>query len=247
VKPAIRDSSAIVVAGGRGVRIGGTVPKQFHDLAGVPIYQYSLKSLLSAGIQNIVLVVPEKFTGQIAHDVEPLYPAVRVTTGGPRRQDSVASGFALVEETASIILIHDAARPFLPLSVISHVAEAASAHGAALAALPVPDTIKRSEDSTVVSSTVDRTGLYLAQTPQGFKRSILAQIVELKTPGIPFTDEAMAAEQIRVMPRLVPGSPFCLKITTPDDLVMAGALLGMLMEKGAVHADWSWLRHTSAR
>ena len=244
---ATRDISAIVLAGGHSVRVGGDVPKQFQELAGVPIYQYSLRSLLAAGMEKVILVVPEEFTGQIATAVQAVHPAVRVIKGGSRRQDSVASGFALVEETASIVLIHDAARPFLPLSMTLHVIEAARAHGAALAALPVLDTIKRSRDGAVVSSTVNRTGLFLAQTPQGFKRTILSSIVALETPGIQFTDEAMAAEQIGHMPRLVPGSPFCFKITTRDDLVIAAAALGTLMERGAVHEDWSWLRHSPAR
>ena len=204
---AISHSSAVVVAGGRGVRVGGTVPKQFQELAGVPIYQYSLNALLSAGIENVVLVVPEGFTGQIASAIETRYPTIRVTAGGMRRQDSVASGFASVEETAAIILIHDAARPFLPLSVISHVAEAAGAHGAALASLPAPDTIKQSEDNTVVSSTVDRTGLYLAQTPQGFQRSILKQIVELESSGIGET----AQSSFTVSPRLGVAHPITEK------------------------------------
>lgn len=242
----MHDTSAIIVAGGRGVRVGGTVPKQFRRLVEVPLYQYSLQSLLAAGIENIVLVVPGEFTVQVAAEVEHLHRAVRVTEGGPRRRDSVAAGFALVEKETSIVLIHDAARPFLPMSVITRVAKAAKDHGAALAALPVPDTIKRSEDNKAISSTIDRTGLFLAQTPQGFSRSILTKILGLEIPGIQFTDEAMAAERIGVMPRLVPGSTFCFKITTRDDLAMAHALLGMLVEKGADHADWAWLRHTSA-
>jgi 2-C-methyl-D-erythritol 4-phosphate cytidylyltransferase len=241
----MHDTSAIVVAGGRGVRVGGTVPKQFRHLGGVPLYHYSVQSLLTAGIEEIVLVVPEEFTVQVEAELEYLRGAVRVTEGGPRRRDSVAAGFSQVGKETSIVLIHDAARPFLPLSVISQVASAARAHGAALAVMPVTDTIKRSEDKRVISSTIDRTCLFLAQTPQGFSRTNLSEIVELETPGIQFTDEAMAAEHIGVAVRLVPGSTFCFKITTEDDLAIAQTVLGMLAQKGTHHADWSWLRHTS--
>jgi 2-C-methyl-D-erythritol 4-phosphate cytidylyltransferase len=240
------DTAAIVVAGGRGVRVGGTVPKQFIRLGGLPLYQYSLHALWAAGIEAIVVVVPVDFTEQVNAEVAPFEGAVRVTRGGERRQDSVAAGFALIEKGTSIVLIHDAARPLLPLSVISRVARGAEEHGAAVAAVPVPDTLKKSEDDELVSATLDRRGLYLAQTPQGFSRSILAEIIALEIPGIEFTDEAMGAERIGIMPRLVPGSSFCFKTTTRDDLVMARALLSMLAQEGADHADWSWLRYTSA-
>jgi 2-C-methyl-D-erythritol 4-phosphate cytidylyltransferase len=242
----MHDISVIIVAGGRGTRIGGSVPKQFQVLAGLPLYQYSLHSFLEAGIADIIVVVPKEFTEHVAIDVATVTQAVQVAEGGPQRRDSVACGFALVGKEVSTILIHDAARPFLPLSMISRVAIAAQNHGAALATLPVADTIKRSEDSVTVTSTVNRTGLFLAQTPQGFSYDILSKIVALDGSGIPLTDEAMAAEQIGAMPRLVQGNVFCFKITTRDDLAMAHALHGLLKEKGAHDADWSWLRRTPA-
>src|SRR5262249_14903291 len=150
-------------------------------------------------------------------------PGVRVVKGGARRQDSVANGFDAVAANADVVLIHDAARPFVTADLIDRTIDAAAAHGAAIAALQSRDTIKRGGRDGVITDTIPREEIYLAQTPQGFRRDILAKAIAAGRGGVDATDEAMLAEHAGFTVHVVDGDPGNVKITTADDLDAARA------------------------
>jgi 2-C-methyl-D-erythritol 4-phosphate cytidylyltransferase/2-C-methyl-D-erythritol 2,4-cyclodiphosphate synthase len=219
--------AAIVAAGGRGTRLGAGVPKQVLDLCGVSVLQRSIDALLAAGlVETVVVALPADLAADPDQYVRPVPGRVRVVAGGERRQDSVARALEAVPAEAEVVLVHDAARPFVSRAVIARVAEAAAAHGAAVAAVRARDTVKRAaagEGAVVVGGTLPREEIYLAQTPQGFSREVLAAAVRLGE-RLEATDEAMLAEAAGYRVHLVEGDERNMKITTAADLELARAL-----------------------
>jgi 2-C-methyl-D-erythritol 4-phosphate cytidylyltransferase/2-C-methyl-D-erythritol 2,4-cyclodiphosphate synthase len=220
--------SAIVVAGGRGERLGGGTPKQFLRVAGRSLLQRSLDALLASSVvDRAVVVVPAEFVAGIA-DVLAFDPArVTVVAGGARRQDSVAAGFDAVNAGSDVVLVHDAARPFVTEALVARVVDAAWTHGAAIAALPARDTVKRGADwhgAVRIVETIPRETVHLAQTPQGFRRDVLADAVALGRAGREATDEAALAEAAGHPVVLVEGEAHNIKVTTPEDLPVAEAI-----------------------
>lgn len=212
--------SAIIAAAGAGRRLGGAKPKQLLDIGGGSMLSHSLRAFLDhPRVADVVLVKP---TGPLAIAVPDLSGTQKLRTvdGGPRRQDSVANGFDAADPRSDVILIHDAARPFVSADLISRTIDAAAEHGAAIAALQSRDTIKR-VDAGVVVDTIPRETIYLAQTPQGFRRDVLAAAVRLGREGIEATDEAGLAERAGFSVHIVDGDPGNVKITTEEDLVAA--------------------------
>lgn len=228
-----------MVAAGASSRMGGGAPKQFRTLGGMPLYRWSVRALHAWG--EVVLVVPSAAVTMIQTECAE-FSRVRVVAGGALRRDSVARGLAAVPENATTVLVHDAARPFLPVSLLRRVADACEDTGVALPVLPVVDTVKRQEGFQA-AGTVDRRGLVLAQTPQACRREILAAVVA-SLAGQELTDEAQGAELMGISPRLVRGSPFAFKLTTEEDFALAEALAQWLLHTGRDHEDWLWLRHT---
>jgi 2-C-methyl-D-erythritol 4-phosphate cytidylyltransferase len=239
---------AVVAAGGQGSRLGTSVPKQFLELAGRTLLERSVTALLAASsVSEVVVALPAEHVGS-----PPPYlqrPRVRVVAGGQRRQDSVANA-AQAAPTADLVLVHDAARPFVDVATIERVVQAAAEAGAAIAALPSRDTVKLAdviETSWVgsefgeplpavsrkpvpaVKKTLPRETIYLAQTPQAFRRDVWQRVVELAAQGAEGTDEAALAEQAGCTVLLVPGEPENIKITTAADLAFAR---GLLRERG---------------
>jgi 2-C-methyl-D-erythritol 4-phosphate cytidylyltransferase len=239
---------AVVAAGGQGTRLGAAVPKQFLELAGRSLLERSVTALLSApSITEVVVALPAEHAGSPPAFLQ--RPRVRVVEGGPRRQDSVANA-AQAAPAAEIVLVHDAARPFVDAATIERVVRAAADAGAAIAALPARDTVKLAditETSWVgtefgeplpavsrkavpaVKKTLPRETIYLAQTPQAFRRDVWQRVVELGAEGAEGTDEAALAEQAGCTVLLVPGEPENIKITTAADLAFAR---GLLRERG---------------
>ncbi len=220
--------TAIIAAGGRGRRLGAAVPKQLLQLGGRPILQWSVEAFLAARcVDHVVAVLPP--------DVLAAPPAylqsdrVTLAAGGERRQDSVASGLAAVPAGTSLVVVHDAARPLVDAALIERTVAAAAETGAAIAALPARDTVKQSEPGApgdkVIARTLPRESIHLAQTPQAFRIEVLEEAVRLGREGIEATDEAALAERAGVPVRLVEGSARNIKITTPDDLAIAEALV----------------------
>ena len=242
--------TAIIAAAGRGARIGGDTPKQFLSLGGTTIVQRSVDAFdRCSRVDEIVLVVsPEEST-----DVPPATAyqgtALRVVTGGVRRQESVAAGFDAASPRSGIIVIHDAARPLCPDDLIVRTIDAAARHGAAIAALSAHDTVKQRSvgDAEFVGRTLAREMLVLAQTPQAFRRSVLADAIRLGRRGVQATDEAVLAEHAGHRVALVEGDPHNIKITTVRDLTTAHRLLGDNMATGRVGLGYDLHRFVEGR
>jgi 2-C-methyl-D-erythritol 4-phosphate cytidylyltransferase/2-C-methyl-D-erythritol 2,4-cyclodiphosphate synthase len=213
--------TAIIAAAGAGRRLGGEVPKQLLDLSGRTILQRSLDAFVSHPRVNAVIVVlPAELLAT------PLLEAgergrIIPVAGGARRQDSVANGFRHVPAATDIVLVHDAARPFVGPESISRVIDAAAQYGAAIVAQPVRDTVKRVQDdggSLRVVETLPRDSIFLAQTPQAFRRSVLQAAIAAGESGIDATDEAALAEHAGYAVHVVEGPADNVKITVPEDL-----------------------------
>lgn len=214
--------SAIIAAGGRGARFGADRPKQLLMLGGRPILQHSLDAFVACPIiADVVVALPSDL---VEHPPEYLSSAAKPTQiveGGSRRQDSVSRAFALVAARADVVVIHDAARPFVSGDLIARTVEAAIAHGAAIAALAATDTVKRGNADRLIVGTLPRGEVFLAQTPQAFRTTVLRDALALAPADADVTDEAMLAEQAGHPVRLVDGDPRNVKITTPVDLEIA--------------------------
>jgi 2-C-methyl-D-erythritol 4-phosphate cytidylyltransferase/2-C-methyl-D-erythritol 2,4-cyclodiphosphate synthase len=222
--------AAIIVAAGRGERLGGSQPKQLIDLGGRTLLRRSVDAFdAHPAVRSLVVVLPDELVADGPSHVGVTTRPCRYVAGGARRQDSVRAGLAAVEAAADVVLVHDAARPFVSGDVITRVIAGASTHGAAIPALQAQDTVKRvAAGSRVVAATIPREEIWLAQTPQGFRRPVLEAAVALGAT-IQATDEAMLAERAGVPVAIVGGDPANFKITTADDLARArGAVAGML-------------------
>jgi len=216
----LADCVALIVASGRGVRFGGDLPKQYGALAGRPVLRHSLERFARHpridAVRAVIHPDDRALYDKAADGLELLEPVA----GGAARQDSVRLGLeSLSADPPTRVLIHDGVRPLVPAAVIDRVVEALSAHRAVLPALPVSDTLKRAADG-LAAGTVDRTGLYRAQTPQGFAyEDILA--AHRRFEGAAMTDDAALAEAMGLPVALVAGDEDNLKITDGADLARA--------------------------
>jgi 2-C-methyl-D-erythritol 4-phosphate cytidylyltransferase/2-C-methyl-D-erythritol 2,4-cyclodiphosphate synthase len=215
--------TAIIAAGGRGSRLGGPRPKQLLEIGGRAILARSVDAFVGhPRIAGVVVALP----AEVAADPPSYLAADRVTIveGGERRQDSVALAFRRVPGDTDIVVIHDAARPFVTAALIDRTIDAADAYGAAIAALPVTDTVKRADARRVIVDTIPRSEIFLAQTPQAFRTGVLRDALALAGTVGDATDEAMLAERAGHHVRLVDGDRENIKITTSADLELAGRM-----------------------
>lgn len=220
--------SAIIAAGGRGQRYGGPLPKQLLTVGGRTVLERSVSLMLHhPQISEVVVALPPEMVSEPPPYLRATAKPVRIVAGGVRRQDSVANAFQAVDDAAELVLIHDAARPLASADLISRTIEAAAESGAALAAMPARDTVKRATGDTTpfVSETIPRSLVYLAQTPQVFSRAVLRDALALGEAGVDATDEASLAERAGHRVRLVEGEATNVKITTPEDLSVMNAIL----------------------
>ncbi|HXT30010.1 MAG TPA: 2-C-methyl-D-erythritol 4-phosphate cytidylyltransferase [Vicinamibacterales bacterium] len=217
--------TAIIAAAGAGRRLGAAKPKQLLDIGGGSMLQHSVRAFLGhPRVADVVVVLSPDLTTLALAGIEPSRAAaLRVVKGGDRRQDSVANGFAAVAPESDVVLIHDAARPFVSADLIDRTIDAAAAHGAAIAALQSRDTVKRVAGDGRITETIPRETIYLAQTPQAFRRDVLAAAIELGRSGVEATDEAMLAERAGYHVHVVDGDPGNVKVTTSADLDAARA------------------------
>jgi 2-C-methyl-D-erythritol 4-phosphate cytidylyltransferase len=219
------DLCAILVAAGRGARIGGPRPKAFLPLAGKPLFFYALRTLCTlSSVRSIILVVAPDWRQAaqfMVAEEKGLDVPILIAAGGEQRQDSVAAGLACVDD-ADLVIVHDAARPFASKDLFAAVVEAAAEFGAAIAALPAQDTVKLAAPGELVQGTIDRSQVWLAQTPQVFRVDLLRQAYE-KAAGEGFiaTDDAGLIERLGDPVRLVRGEPDNRKVTTREDLIWA--------------------------
>ena len=213
---------ALVVAAGRGERLGSQGPKAFVNVGGRPMLEWSLDALRAApGIGEIVVALP-------AGSAPP--EGVTAAAGGAVRSESVRNALgAVTDEGAEVVLVHDAARPLLTAGMVSDCLEALEADGgwdAAVVAAPASDTIKRAPGGVEVVETLDRGGLWAVQTPQAFRRDALARALDAGPEALAgATDDAMLVEQAGGRVRVVEARHPNPKVTTQDDLALVAQLL----------------------
>ncbi len=235
-------ADAIVVAAGSSSRMGG-VDKIMAPIGDRPLLAWTLEALAAAPVVARIVVVSSAASADIVRVAPWLSARVsQVVVGGVRRQDSVAAGVAALEAGHArapidaadrVILVHDGARPLVSSALIESVAQAAAVHGAAIPVVAVTETVKRL-DGALISETVDRSSLVIAQTPQGVRADLLARAYERFPPAGPqtWTDEAGLLEACRIPVHAIPGDPMNLKVTTPDDLGrVESALLGQTLPR----------------
>jgi 2-C-methyl-D-erythritol 4-phosphate cytidylyltransferase len=213
---------AVVPAAGSGERLAAGAPKAFVNLGGRPMLEYVLSGLRDSGVvDRVVVAVPPNRTDE----AKLVFGGDAViVAGGSDRTESVRLALAAVGD-AEFVLVHDAARPLTPPSMIVRVVHALqSGHVAVIPALPVSDTIKAVDANGVVLGTPERSGLRAVQTPQGFQTELLRLAYD-RAAG-PFTDDASVVEATGTPVQVVDGDPLAFKITTPTDLLLAQTLLG---------------------
>ena len=216
--------SAILAAGGRGLRLGADRPKQFLDVGGRSLLDFSL-SVLAAHerVTEIVVALPSDHLDETSRRWQAsVEKPISFVTGGARRQDSVANAFARTAAHADIVLIHDAARPFVTSELVGRTIDGARAHGAAIAAVAVSDTVKQTgaageDGSRPIRATIPRDSVFLAQTPQAFRRDVLERALR-EGERVDATDEAMLVERLGLPVHVVDGDVGNIKVTTAADL-----------------------------
>lgn len=221
---ALELTAAILAAAGRGRRLG-TVPKALLPFAGRTLLEHTLAAVLEPDeIHAGVVVVPGEHLAA-ARELAVRHPKVTaVLPGGEERQDSVAAGLAAVGDAVWVV-VHDAARPLVSAGLVRRVLEAARETGAATAALPARDTVKL-VGAGMVTETLDRERIWLAQTPQAFRRALLRDAHErARREGLRATDDATLVEAVGAPVRVVPGDPLNFKVTTAEDLALAEVLV----------------------
>ncbi|HEX3408765.1 MAG TPA: 2-C-methyl-D-erythritol 4-phosphate cytidylyltransferase [Candidatus Binataceae bacterium] len=221
-------SSAIIVAAGSGTRLGSGTPKAFVELGGRSLLWYSLRTIGQVeAIEEAVITVPPGMELQARAQVRAanLEIPVKIVTGGLERQDSVRIALGLTSSEAELVVVHDAARPFATAAMFVEALSAAAGVGGAIVAIPVADTLKRAEQQGTIIATVERAGLWQAQTPQAFRRELLKRAHECALLGqIVATDDADLVERLGATVAVVNGSALNFKITTAADLHLAGLI-----------------------
>jgi 2-C-methyl-D-erythritol 4-phosphate cytidylyltransferase len=222
----------VVVAAGQGRRAGAGDLKPFRPVGGVPLLLRAIRPFVAhPAVGQVVVVLPEQFALEPPDWLASLAgERLRLAAGGVERIDSVERGLRALDGALAVVLVHDGARPFPDPGVIDAVIEQARAGRAAIAALPMSDTVKEGVfdpalGAAVVRRTVPRDGLWRAQTPQGFPRDLLTRACQgARATGLAATDDAAMVEALGEPVVLVPDVPRNLKLTVPGDFAMANAL-----------------------
>jgi 2-C-methyl-D-erythritol 4-phosphate cytidylyltransferase len=225
----------IIPAAGQGKRMGAGRNKLLLTLEGVPILIHTLKVFeADAECSGIILAINPSDEQQFKSLLKEygIHKVTSLVNGGKERQDSVYNGLMSVQSVDGIVLVHDAARPFIKLETIHNLVDAASRDGGSIVAVPVKDTIKKAANS-VVAETVERSSLWAVQTPQAFRVSVLleAHNKALREQFIG-TDESSLVERIPHPVSIIEGDYDNIKLTTPEDLYFAEAILRKRKESG---------------
>jgi 2-C-methyl-D-erythritol 4-phosphate cytidylyltransferase len=221
------DTAAIIVAGGKGLRFGGRVRKQYLLLKGKPLMWWSLRAFeKSPSIGAMILVAPADDVLRLAAQITAwrFRKFRNVVAGGASRSDSVRAGLSAVPVGLRFVAVHDAVRPLITSETIEKVIAAARRSKAALAATPSKDTVKLADSKGYVHATPDRTSVWLAQTPQVFERRLLERAHSVRGSGSA-TDDAMLVERLGVKVTLVESPADNIKITRPVDLELAKCIV----------------------
>jgi 2-C-methyl-D-erythritol 4-phosphate cytidylyltransferase len=228
-----RDVGVIVVAAGRGERVGGETAKQYQLIRGVPMVLRALRPFTShPDVAQVVLVLPAEDAAKPPAFLSAfsVHSVLSVVPGGEHRGDSVRAGLAALRAECSVVLVHDGARPFVDPAVIAAVIAVARRGEGAVPAVPLSDTLKEAnpDDPTRIARTRPRAHLWRAQTPQAFPRKVLEEAhARAARDCHRATDDAALVEAIGVPVRLVPDSARNLKVTTREDLALAELLAGV--------------------
>ncbi len=203
-------------------------PKQYHLLAGIPILVHTVRAFIDhPAIDRIVVVVPADFldaTKILFTRYQLSDKNLTIVVGGRRRQDSVRAGLNVLNDETPIVLVHDGARPLVSRKIIDGCYLGALQHGACIAAIPVKDTLKRGDATGIITDTIDRTSLWQAQTPQAACKEMLLAAYR-QNGDADATDEASLLEQAAIAVTLVEGAETNIKITRPEDLLLAEKIL----------------------
>ena len=218
----------IIPAAGSGTRMNSTVPKQFLHLAGKPLLVYSVETFAQCDfVSQVVVAVSEEWRTPVVKMLAEMISQqskITVVVGGRRRQDSVRNGLDALDESIDVVLVHDGARPLISASLIERCHTSVLEYGAAIAAVPVKDTLKKADDGQKVVATVDRHMLWQAQTPQGARRDLLASAYE-QNGDADVTDESMLLERAGIPVYIAAGEESNLKITRNEDLPLAESIM----------------------
>lgn len=220
---------AIIAAGGRGERMGGELPKQFIQIKKKPVLTHTVEKFEKCDlIDEIVLVVPEDYVSFCSYQVVDVYDfkkVRRILAGGKERQGSVYKALLSLSGNTDIVVIHDGVRPFISLEKIAKSIEICKKEKAVILALPINETVKRIEDKFVIT-TLDREKLWVAQTPQTFEyKLILEAYKKAMEDGFIGTDDSSLVERIGFKVKVLEGEYENIKITTPEDLILAERIL----------------------
>lgn len=230
---------AVIPAAGSGTRIGGDIKKQFLPLQHKPILIHTLQRFeRCSDVDEIAIAVPESSIVEMEAILSQfrLHKISKVIAGGVKRQDSVANVLLRLDlKDGDIVLIHDGVRPFIESKRISHLVKMCKEYGAAVLAVQPKDTVRRSTGGGFFDSTLDRTALWLIQTPQAFRASILLKAFEkARKDRFSSTDEAALVERLGIKARIAEGSYDNIKITTPEDLELGKLILERWQAKGLI-------------
>ncbi len=219
----------IITAAGSGTRLPGAVPKQFRPIGQKPLIVWTIEQFERTGcIDAIHLVVGSEYLVYAKEAIVDRYnlgKIAKIVAGGTTRFDSILCGLRSIPESANLVFIHDAVRPFVTPQEIERVGKEAELHDAAILAVKQNETLKRVEDKFVIA-TLDRDKIYVAQTPQAFKyEAIISAYIQALDQKRTFTDDAAVCEAYGISVRIVEGSTANIKITTPEDLELAKKIL----------------------
>lgn len=225
---------AIVVAGGTGSRFGGDVPKQFVPLGGLPVVAHSLLKFQRCDFIDYIILAANsnywEFCRNLASE-NSITKLTKIVDAGQNRSHSVRNALEALDDTKCLVLVHDAARPFVDAAKIGDLLEAARTHKAATLGLAATDTLKYVDDDECITETIPRESIFSVQTPQAFLGEVILKAYE--NNEISYSDDCMAVEKIGIKPKILQGSSHNIKITHQIDIEIAEILL----EKGIIDAN----------
>jgi 2-C-methyl-D-erythritol 4-phosphate cytidylyltransferase len=230
---AVAMASAVIVAAGSGLRMKSDRRKQYLEISGQSIVSRTVKRFDECpAVKTVTLVVPPTDMQYCSEFIIPgagCTKPVNIVAGGSERHESVRLGLEAVPDKKGIVLIHDGVRPFVSDEIIISCIEGAMLYGACVPAIPVSDTVKRSADGIFEDETIDRSCLWLAQTPQAFEYDLIYNAhSEALKKGLFFTDDASVLELSGRRIKMVQGSRLNIKITTPEDMLLAESVFALM-------------------